>query len=115
MYADINSEIAQYKEQVLYGLNLQQVIIAGAALATEVGAFFLFQYRYKLDDFICTLIYVFVAIPFGAAFVVKYNNMSFSKLCKVWLKYYFFQDKHLVFMNNNYWHKLISVKKGDIK
>lgn len=113
MYVNVNSEICDYKENIFYGLNLSQVIIGTSAVVTELAVYFVCEKWLNLSDFIVTFLFVICAVPFGAAFIVNYNNMHLGKLCKVLFKYYFVQDKRLKFHNTNKWYYAIKNKEKE--
>ena len=97
MEININKEIKDYREELVLGLDLKTCIFFGIAIVLCVAEWFFFAHMMHVKTSIMTAFYVLTVIPFGFLAVFKHNGYTAWEMIKIWFKYYFLQDQHLIF------------------
>lgn len=76
----VNKDILKYKETLVMGLNIKQLISAGVTVIITLGIYFLCNKT--LGNGLSIVIGAAVAFPAAAFGFVTYNGMSFAQLIK---------------------------------
>ena len=100
----INREIRNYRESVMFGLPLRQFVFSALACGSAVFLYFYMKPRVgvEMTSWICIL----GALPFVLLGFVTYNGMTAEQLLLQWLRSEIFIPKYLLFGNANIYYSL---------
>lgn len=85
----IPKEITEYKEKILFGLSIRQLICFSSAILLCVGTYILLVNFLGLSKDIVSYIVIIEAMPLLAAGFIKKNGLTFEKYAKLFLKHKF--------------------------
>lgn len=109
----INKEIRKYKEKIYFNLTLRQLVSVILGLGIAVPVFF-FGRKYIGDDAVAWII-ILVVMPIFAIGFIEVNGMTFEKLMVQILKFEFIKPKERIYVTENIYKILDSVKEKPIK
>lgn len=95
----IPKEITEYKEKILFGLSIRQLICFSSAILLCVGTYILLVNFLGLSKDIVSYIVIIEAMPLLAAGFIKKNGLTFEKYAKLFLKHKFGTKKELIKQN----------------
>lgn len=84
MEIKIPKEIRAYRESVLFGLSLRQLICSIIAVVVAVLSYF--GLRDLLGQEMVSWVCIFCAAPFAAAGFFSYNSMTLEKFIVAWIR-----------------------------
>ena len=109
----VNKEIRKYKEKIYFNLTLRQLISVVLGLGIAIPVFF-FGRKYIGDDAIAWII-ILVVMPIFAIGFLEVNGMKFEKLMIQILKFEFIRSKKRIYVTENIYKVLDSVKEKPVK
>lgn len=112
MIIEINKDIDKYKETVVLGLTVRQLIFSLIALIAG-GSIVLLIYPY-----VGLTVSAYVAIPVVAPIALNgfysYNGMTFTELMKKKL-YYAFMNKPLIYSSTEGMHEVTAIRQEELQ
>ena len=100
----IPKEIKEYKEKLVFGLNVRQLISVVIALTICIPLY-IFG-RKIIGDELASWLVIFIALPCGGIGFIKYNGMVFEQLMLVILKHSVLFPMKRYFKINNFFEDL---------
>lgn len=87
MEVKINKEIRNYREKLLLGLDIKQLILCGIGLGITVFAYITIS-KSNLPDIVVLLLSLVIGIiPFGGIAIVQIEGRHLGEWVKLYLKY----------------------------
>lgn len=83
----IPKEITEYKEKILFGLSLRQLICVGSAVVLSIGTYFLCTKVFGLSMDFTSYIIIIEAIPIMALGFIKIEGMPFEKYAALFIRH----------------------------
>lgn len=77
MQRPINKEIRGYQENIFMGMDLRQLVCAGAAILVAVAVYFFG--KDMLGQETASWLCIVAAVPFAGAGFFRYNNLNFEQ------------------------------------
>ena len=110
MIIEINKDIDKYKETVILGLTVRQLIFSLIALISGAGIVLL------IYPYVGLTVSAYIAIPVVAPIALNgfysYNGMTFTELMKKKL-YFAFMNRPLIFSSTEGEHELAAIRQED--
>ena len=99
METDMNKEVSSYKENVVMGLNVRQLV--WLILAAIVSIVVYFYANPRIGSRMTALACMIVSAPCILMGFFRYNEMSFDKCVIAWFRFYFLVPRILLFKPEN--------------
>lgn len=107
----INKEIRTYREELVLGLSLRQLICSGVAVGAAVGSYF--ALRGALGQETVSWVCIVCAAPVAAAGFFTYDGMTFEQfLCAVWETVFLRAGPRVWKSENRYEQEMRKEQKG---
>lgn len=99
METDMNKEVSSYKENVVMGLNVRQLV--WLILAAIVSVVVYFYANPRIGSRMTALACMIVSTPCILMGFFRYNEMTFDKCVIAWFRFYFLVPRILFFRPEN--------------
>ena len=109
----INREIRNYRESVMFGLPLRQFVFS--ALACGSAVFLYFYMKPRTDAEMISWICILGALPFVLLGFVTYNGMTAEQLFVQWIRSEILMPKYLLFRNTNIYYAMYQGKLRELE
>jgi len=104
MEVKVCKDIFKYKEGILMGLNLRQVVCSFLAIAVAVGLYFLF--KIPLGKETASWMCIVGASPFAIAGFFTYNGLTVEQFIGEWFNTYFISASPRFWQGENKYYEI---------
>lgn len=100
----IPKEIREYKEKLIWGLTVRQLvcIVLGLGICIPI---YIYGRKYISEDIISWIV-ILIILPFAGIGFIKRNGMTFEKYMLTMFKFYFLFPTKTIYKTNNYFREL---------
>lgn len=105
----INKEIRTYREELILGLSLRQLICSGVAVGAAVGSYF--ALRGVLGQETISWVCIVCAAPVAAAGFFTYDGMTFEQFLCAWWETVFLRARPRVWKSENQYEQKMTTRK----
>lgn len=88
----IPKEITEYKEKVLFGLSIRQLVCFGAAIAISIGSYLLLTKVLGISMDVASYVIIIEALPLMAIGFIRKNGLTFEKYAALFFRHRFGQQ-----------------------
>ena len=83
---DIPIEIEDYKEKIIFGMSLRQLVCFSSAVAAGLGSYFVCTKALHMSMDAASYVVIFIAIPFMAMGFIKKDGQPFEKYVSLMIR-----------------------------
>ncbi|KJF38942.1 PrgI family protein [Ruthenibacterium lactatiformans] len=109
MQNKISKEIRTYREELVLGLSLRQLICSGVAVGAAVGSYF--ALRGALGQETVSWVCIACAAPVAAAGFFTYDGMTFEQFLCAWWETVFLRAGPRVWKSENQYEQKMTTRK----